>query len=140
MVIFPPARITQSNGKNMKTLFTTITILTIGGFCVGCNKRKAVSYTRFFNTHDGKAHIESVARIKGLEAGSSGSSHSLGGSAGKKDFEISFKGSNSARDAIMRDYKDFVEKELSGSGVTINGRGVSGEVSGFYFDYHGAGE
>jgi hypothetical protein len=123
----------------MKTRFTTIVILALCVFCAGCDQRGAVRHTKFFNTHDAKAHFESVAKAKSLEAGGGGIGHSLGGPTGERHFEISLKGDATTRDTLIRDYKDFVEKELNASGVTINGRGVSGEVSGFDFNYRGAG-
>ena len=120
----------------MRTLFS---ILAATFLFSGCHQRNSVKHTAFFNKHDAQAHLESVAQTKGYDVGGGGSGHSLGGTVGEKDVQISIKGNHSIRDAIMQGYKSFVEKALNDSGVTINGRGVSGEVSGFDYNYHQSG-
>ena len=104
--------------------------------CTGCGRLgTANNRTQFFASHDAKAHLEAVAKAKGYEVGGGSTGQSLGSSTAAKDFEISIKGDASLRDKLMRDYKGYVEKELQKSGAVIQGRGVSGDVSGFNFGY-----
>ena len=80
-----------------------------------------------------------MAKAKGYQVGGSGSGSSSGGATGEKEFDISIKGDSAIRDALMQEYKNYVESELKKSGAFIHGRGVSGKVSGFDFKYDGAG-
>jgi hypothetical protein len=123
----------------MKYQFAVVAVFAVWVSCVGCQQRATVDHTKFFDTHDAKTHIEDFGKSQGLEAGGGGSGHSLGGPTGKKDFEVSLKGGASMRDKLMREYKEFVEQELISSGVSIDGRGESGDVAGFYFSYHATG-
>lgn len=120
----------------MKVILAAVTAM---AFCVGCGRMGRVNHTMFFRAHDAKAHLESVAKTKGYDVGGGGYGHSVGGSTGEKSFQISIKGDGSNRDALMQEYRNFVEKELTTSGVIIKGRGISGLVHGFDFNYHGPG-
>lgn len=118
-------------------IFIAILMVTI--LCLGCGRMGTVKHTAFFNSHDAKAHLDSIAKAKGYEVGCGGSGHSIGGPTGEKTFEISIKGNQAIRDTLMKNYKDYVESGLKKAGVTINGRGTWGEISGFDFNYHKTG-
>ena len=120
----------------MRALAVTITIL---AWCTGCGDVGTVNNTTFFTSHDAIAYFQSVAKAKGCDVVASSFDGSSGGRTAEAAFGISIKGDSSTRDTLMQQYKDYVESELQEAGVTINGLGVWGEVSGFYFNYHMTG-
>jgi len=117
-----------------------VLVLAVVVLSAGCNRdTSSSSYTSFFSSHDAQKQLESLAAKEGLTVGGGGSSLSLGGPTGEKDFQVEIGGDGSSRDRLLKLYKAAVEREIKTSGATINGRGETGDIRGFDFNYNQSG-
>ena len=108
-----------------------IILLTIIISLSSCNQNNTV----FASTHNAHKYFSSLPKESKININGHGSGYSIGNGYIEKDYQISIKGNETTRNKLLRTYKDYIEKEIKKSGAKIHGRGVSGKVSGFDFNY-----
>ena len=115
---------------------TTVLLLALAVLVGACKQGgDSFSPSAFYNTHDLQAFVEGLAAAEGWEVHGGETGISIGAETAEKDFRVSVKGGDAERALIMRKYKAQVERELKAAGVKIDGRGESGMISGFDFNY-----
>lgn len=106
---------------------------------LGCGPRSSINHSSFFLSHETNEYFESLAEKRGYEMPGFGSGASVGGPTGEKDFSITIKSDSISRDQLMREYRNFIKDQLEKSSVYIRGDGVTGNISGFDFNYQKSG-
>ena len=105
------------------------------GVVAGCDRGKPRP-TRFFARHDGNLELKKLAFDAGLKV--------MGGGKGRSDlektFSVSIIGDDKDLRSLVAGYRKIVQRALSSTGMTINGKGNwSGGMRGFDFNYHRRG-
>ena len=112
-----------------------LAILSLGA----CGKADSISFSRFFNSHDARTELESIAKAGGHEVIVASSGISRGYATGERDGQVSITGDTATRDELLQTYKAAIERALKQSGAKISGRGVTGDIAAFNFNYEAAG-
>ncbi|NQU49484.1 MAG: hypothetical protein HQ519_12620 [Planctomycetes bacterium] len=121
----------------MKPLTSLLALILL---CLGCTRGASPSLASpFAKLHSPKEYFFDLRDRSQLESGG----YSAGGSNNSeivdRDFSISLKGDAALRDSILREYFDKVSDDLTKSGVGVRGKGRTGDLMAFDFDYESDG-
>ena len=117
----------------MKLLASLLALILL---CLGCGRGASPSLVSpFAKAHSPKEYFFALRDDSQLESGGYSSGGSSTSEIYDKDFAISLKGNPALRDSILQDYFDKVSDDLTKSGVSVRGKGRTGDLAAFHFDY-----